>query len=577
MLRHRRRLGFCGLAAVTAASVVGSLALAVAIAAPASADTPPLNNGTVWTGTVNVVETRVAISADGSSQNDEYGYTITLNGQDGSPSVSHGVLTHATMAFTAHHPGLPCSTDDSWTATTFTATGNPAQPDDFLVNVIEVSGPYTQTNPDGTQTVFSNGGLNVSEQGITGHGQGTHTDSCTGTSASAPTVNSNTHDGFQDPSADGTHFNGSRSVDYTTGDSSGSLRTQWTISWNLTKEPDADFDNIADSADNCPSTFNPDQIDSDRDGKGNACDSDNDNDGVPDATDNCPNTANPDQADLDGDHVGDVCDTDIDGDGTSNAIDPCPTDPTDACVPPDTDRDGVPDKNDNCATVKNADQANFDHDSLGDACDSDIDGDGVTNAVDKCAFTPLGTAVNADGCPRKKQQFDLQVAGLYGGTIDGGEAAVIGGDSALVFADPNLLPQIGRVCILSDFKVTVRVDTPTSIPILWNGQPRPFTDDPSMYNWIILGHGKLNGKGFFTNTYWELVRIELCASSTQVHQQLTINISSVAGPVLSIEHTATAQVFAPNGTLLGDVKDDASGKSAAFKLLLDKTRTIKLP
>src|ERR1700760_163238 len=38
-----------------------------------------------------------------------------------------------------------------------------------------------------------------------------------------------------------------------------------------------------------------------------AC-ADDDGDGVPNATDNCPNVRNPDQADCDHDGVGDACD-----------------------------------------------------------------------------------------------------------------------------------------------------------------------------------------------------------------------------------------------------------------------------
>jgi hypothetical protein len=34
---------------------------------------------------------------------------------------------------------------------------------------------------------------------------------------------------------------------------------------------------------------------------------DTDNDGIPDDTDNCPNTYNPDQVDADGDGIGDAC------------------------------------------------------------------------------------------------------------------------------------------------------------------------------------------------------------------------------------------------------------------------------
>jgi hypothetical protein len=77
--------------------------------------------------------------------------------------------------------------------------------------------------------------------------------------------------------------------------------------WELTVDSDAD--GVTNSADNCPSVSNSDQINSDgaNDG-GDACDSDDDNDGVPDDNpDNCPTIPNPDQTDSDGDGCGDAC------------------------------------------------------------------------------------------------------------------------------------------------------------------------------------------------------------------------------------------------------------------------------
>lgn len=60
---------------------------------------------------------------------------------------------------------------------------------------------------------------------------------------------------------------------------------------------DADKDGIQDNRDNCESVPNADQLDTDEDGLGDLCDNDDDNDGVLDEVDNCRLISNPQQED----------------------------------------------------------------------------------------------------------------------------------------------------------------------------------------------------------------------------------------------------------------------------------------
>ena len=76
---------------------------------------------------------------------------------------------------------------------------------------------------------------------------------------------------------------------------------------NWPPESDQDQDRVFFSRDNCPENANRDQIDTDRDGQGNACDLDDDNDGLSDDAET-QFGLNPTSADTDGDGRGDRTD-----------------------------------------------------------------------------------------------------------------------------------------------------------------------------------------------------------------------------------------------------------------------------
>lgn len=103
-------------------------------------------------------------------------------------------------------------------------------------------------------------------------------------------------------------------------------------------------------ADNCPNVDNPEQVDDDEDGLGNACD-------------NCRALSNPSQRDSDGDGIGDACD--------------------------------------NCVQTPNPDQANGDHDANGDACDqcpSEAGEDGATGCSCAVLSCDDGNSCTTDSC-----------------------------------------------------------------------------------------------------------------------------------------------------------------------------------
>jgi len=142
---------------------------------------------------------------------------------------------------------------------------------------------------------------------------------------------------------------------------------------------------------------------------------DSDADGLKDCFDNCPSVFNPGQEDFDLDFVGDSCDTcnDLDGDGFGDSGFVLNTCPTD-----------------NCPNIPNPIQEDSDNDGIGNACDncqidfnpsqSDADSDGIGDACDGCPFDADndidgdGFCGDVDNCPNVNNpaQTDLDGDGV---------------------------------------------------------------------------------------------------------------------------------------------------------------------
>ena len=76
-------------------------------------------------------------------------------------------------------------------------------------------------------------------------------------------------------------------------DSGGQPKVTFTYEVPDAPPADGDGDGAADTGDNCPALQNADQLDTDADGHGDACDDDDDNDGLTDGADACPKQAGP--------------------------------------------------------------------------------------------------------------------------------------------------------------------------------------------------------------------------------------------------------------------------------------------
>jgi hypothetical protein len=187
---------------------------------------------------------------------------------------------------------------------------------------------------------------------------------------------------------------------------------------------DSDGDGVPDTIDNCPFIANPDQIDTEGDGIGDACDTDNDNDGDPDVTDCAPlNPTVYHGATEICNGVDDDCDNqideglkntyyrDADGDGYGNpfmtkeectapigyVVNNTDCNDSNASINPGAAElcNGV---DDNCNGLVDEGFADFDSDGQADCIDPDDDNDEVPDVQDNCPATVSGSIVDASGC-----------------------------------------------------------------------------------------------------------------------------------------------------------------------------------
>ncbi|MBI4234012.1 MAG: carboxypeptidase regulatory-like domain-containing protein [Chloroflexi bacterium] len=124
---------------------------------------------------------------------------------------------------------------------------------------------------------------------------------------------------------------------------------------------------------------------------------DSDNDGIPNDQDNCAGIPNPDQKDTDGDGAGDACDGDDDGDGVSDDLD-------------------------NCPLVYNPGQQDYDGDGIGAACDpgdvppnqppTNVNAGGPYSVPEGGSVTLSGLASDPDNDPLT-YAWDLDSNGSY--------------------------------------------------------------------------------------------------------------------------------------------------------------------